>query len=160
GIPTVIIDSGLQWDGYVSFVATDNKRGGSLAAERLGELFSGQGEALMLRYQEGAARTMGREAGFLGNLKAKVPGVELRSSAQYGGATTETAMQAAENLLGKFQQLDGIFTPNESTTFGMLRALQNAGRAGKVKFVGFDASKKLVEALTAGQIHGLVLQNP
>jgi ribose transport system substrate-binding protein len=42
----------------------------------------------------------------------------------------------------------------------MLRALQDAGRAGKVKFVGFDSSEKLVDALKAGEIHGLVLQNP
>ena len=56
--------------------------------------------------------------------------------------------------------MDGIFCPNESTTFGMLRALEDAGRAGKVKFVGFDASEKLVEALGQGKIDGLVVQNP
>jgi len=49
---------------------------------------------------------------------------------------------------------------NESTTFGMLRALQDAGLAGKVKYVGFDSSAKLVEAMGKGEIHGLVLQNP
>ena len=42
----------------------------------------------------------------------------------------------------------------------MLRALQDGGFAGKVKFVGFDSSIKLVEALKAGQIQGLILQNP
>jgi ribose transport system substrate-binding protein len=56
--------------------------------------------------------------------------------------------------------VDGIFCPNESTAFGMLRALQDGGFAGKVKFVGFDSSAKLVEGLKAGQIHGLVLQSP
>jgi ribose transport system substrate-binding protein len=42
----------------------------------------------------------------------------------------------------------------------MLRALQDAGFAGKITFVGFDASSKLAEALSRGEIHGLVLQNP
>ena len=42
----------------------------------------------------------------------------------------------------------------------MLRALQDAGLAGKVKFVGFDSSERLVDALRAGQISGLVLQDP
>ena len=42
----------------------------------------------------------------------------------------------------------------------MLRALQDAGLAGSVIFIGFDSSEKLVEALENGQIHGLVLQNP
>jgi ribose transport system substrate-binding protein len=73
-------------------------------------------------------------------------------------------MAASENLLVKVEkdvwQVDGIFCPNESTTFGMLRALQQVKRAGKVKFVGFDSSEKLVQALRDGEIHGLVLQNP
>ena len=56
--------------------------------------------------------------------------------------------------------IQGIFCPNESTTFGMLRALQDAGLAGSVIFIGFDSSEKLVEALKNDQIHGLVLQNP
>ena len=42
----------------------------------------------------------------------------------------------------------------------MLRALENAGLAGKIKFVGFDSSEKLVDALKAGKLHGTVLQNP
>src|SRR5581483_7357195 len=65
-----------------------------------------------------------------------------------------------ESLLVKLENLDGVFCPNESTTFGMLRALQDAKRAGKVKFVGFDASEKLVQALGAGEIDGLMIQNP
>ena len=40
GIPTVIIDSGLQSDAMISFVATDNRKGGALAAQRLGEVLA------------------------------------------------------------------------------------------------------------------------
>lgn len=162
GIPVVITDSGLDWEGYVSFVATDNYRGGQLGAARLGELLAGavSPTVLVLRYQEGSASTMKREAGFLDAIKERYPDVEVVSSNQYGGATTESAYQTAENLLISFPDVDGIFCPNESTTFGMLRALQDSGRAGAVRFVGFDASEKLVEALGAGVIHGLVVQNP
>jgi ribose transport system substrate-binding protein len=162
GIPVVIIDSGLKWDGMASFVATDNRRGGSLAAERLGEVLGGKGRAMMLRYQEGSASTSEREAGFLETMKAKFPGVELVSTDQYGGATADSALRAMENLLGRFPRLDGLFTPNESTTFGALRALEGAGRAGAdgVKLVGFDASAPLLDGLQAGKIRGLVVQNP
>ncbi|MCA9604711.1 MAG: substrate-binding domain-containing protein, partial [Myxococcales bacterium] len=79
---------------------------------------------------------------------------------QYGGATTETAYATAENLLVSHPDVDGVFTPNESTTFGMLRALTDANRAGQVKLVGFDANESLVSALRQGHVHGLVLQNP
>lgn len=160
GIPVVIIDSSLQGADFISFVATDNFKGGALAAERLGTVLNGKGKIIVLRYQEGSASTMQREKGFLETLAQKSPGIEIVSSNQYGGATTETSYKKAEDLLNKFPEIDGIFCPNESTTFGMLRALQDAGKAGKVKFVGFDCTEKLIEAMKAGQIQGLVLQNP
>jgi len=164
GIPVVIIDSGLKSDDYVSFVATDNHKGGFMAGEHLAGLLNGRGRVVMLRYQEGSASTMERERGFL-EAVGKAPGIKVVSANQYGGATKDTAYKASENLLNPLKEkdglaVDGIFCPNESTTFGMLRALQNSGLAGKVLFVGFDSSEKLVEALGRGEINALVLQNP
>src|ERR671939_1140547 len=127
GLPTVIIDSGLESQNIVSFVATDNRKGGRLAADRLGELMGGKGKALLLRYQEGSASTEEREAGFLEEMKAKYPNVQVISSDQYAGATRDTAKRTSENLLNRFgDDVQGIFCPNESTTAGMLSALQDA----------------------------------
>ncbi len=103
---------------------------------------------------------MERERGFLDTVRSEFPGLTILVQDQYTGATTETAYQLAENLLGRFPDVEGIFTPNESSTFGTLRAVQETGIAGKVRFVGFDSSPKLVEALRRGDIQGLVLQNP
>jgi ribose transport system substrate-binding protein len=159
-IPVVIIDSDVEWPGRVSFVATDNARAGGLAAERMGAALNGRGNVVMMRYQEGSASTMARESGFLDTLAAKYPGVHVVSSNQYGGATTETAYATAENLLSTYKDVQGIFCPNESTTFGMLLALDAAKRTGTVRLVGFDASAKLVEALGQSKIDGLVVQDP
>ena len=161
GVPTVVFDSQLLTDSIVSFVATDNFRGGVLAADRLGEVLRGKGKALVMRYAEGSASTEQREAGFLQELKAKYPGVQIVSSDQYAGATRETAKRTAENLLNRFgADLQGVFTPNETSTVGMLLALQDFGKAGNVRFVGFDASGILVQALRDHQLDGLVSQNP
>jgi ribose transport system substrate-binding protein len=160
-VPTVIIDSGLQTGSIVSFVATDNRKGGSLAADRLGELLNGKGKVLLLRYAEGSASTTEREQGFLDEIKAKFPNIELVSTDQYAGATRDTAKRASENLLNRFgEDIQGIFTPNESSTAGMLLALQDINKAGKVSFVGFDASQSFIDAMRAGQLHGIVVQNP
>lgn len=165
GIPVVVIDSALNSEAQISFVATDNYLGGRLAGDHLAGLLNQKGKVMMLRYQEGSASTMNREKGFVDALSA-YPNIELVSSNQYGGATTESAHRASENMLAPLKidenrlSVDGIFCPNESTTFGMLRALQNSGFAGKVFFVGFDSSVKLVEALDRDEIHGLVVQNP
>jgi len=164
-IPVVVIDSGVKSTKYTSFVATDNFKGGELAAKRLVEVLGGKGNVVMLRYQPGSASTMEREDGFLNELK-KAKGIKLIQDNQYGGPTTESAQQASENIVASFKKpdgtigIDGIFCPNESSTFGMLRVLQENKLTGKIKFVGFDASAKLVDALKAGEINGLVLQNP
>ena len=161
GVPTVIIDSGLQSKDFVSFVATDNRKGGSVAADRMGQLLNGKGKVLVLRYAEGSASTSEREAGFIDTIKQKFPEIELVSTDQYAGATRDTAKRASENLLNRFgDEVQGIFTPNESSTAGMLLALQDIGKAGKVSFVGFDVSQQFIDALNTGQLHGIVVQNP
>ncbi|HOW84698.1 MAG TPA: substrate-binding domain-containing protein [Candidatus Aminicenantes bacterium] len=159
-IPVVVIDSGLQGGDYVSYVATDNYKGGVLAARRLGELLGGRGRIFLIRYQEGSASTVQREAGFADTVAKEFPGLEILVKDQYAGATTETAYQLAENLISRFPDVQGVFTPNESSTFGTLRALQESGLAGKIVFVGFDSSPKLVQGLRDGAIQGLVIQNP
>jgi ribose transport system substrate-binding protein len=164
-IPVVIFDSGLKGDDYVSFVATDNLEGGRMGGERLAQSLGGKGKVLLLRYAEGHDSTGKREDGFLDAMKAN-SGIEVVSSNQYGGADVEGAYKKAESLLSTYKKpdgslaIDGIFTPNESVSFAMLRVLQDNGWAGKVKFVGFDASPNLVKGLRDGAIDGLVVQDP
>jgi ribose transport system substrate-binding protein len=165
GIPVVIIDSGLKGEGYVSFVATDNRKGGRLAGEQLAKLLGGKGQVVLLRYTEGSDSTNNREQGFLEAMKDN-PGIQVVSSNQYGGADVESAYKKSEALLSNHKQpdgklaLDGIFCPNESTSFAMLRVLQDNGWAGKVRFVGFDSSDNLAKGLRDGQVDALILQDP
>ena len=53
-----------------------------------------------------------------------------------------------------------MFTPNESSTAGALLALEDAGKAGKIRFIGFDSSDVFVKAMRDGKLHGIVVQNP
>jgi len=164
-IPVVIIDSGLKGQDYVSFVATDNDKGGHLGGTHLAGVLNGKGKVVLLRYTEGSDSTTRREQGFLEAMKEH-PGIEVVSSNQYAGTDVEGAYKKSESLLSVYKTaqgglaVDGIFCPNESSTFGMLRVLQDNGWAGKVRFVGFDAADSLVKGLKEGQIDGLVLQDP
>jgi ribose transport system substrate-binding protein len=165
GIPVVIIDSALRGDDFVSFVATDNIRAGEIAGEHMGKLLGGQGRVVLLRYAEGHASTTNREEGFLAAIR-KYDGLEIVSDNQYGGTDVEGAYKKAENLLSRFDDgagnllIDGIFCPNESSVFAMLRVLIDNGWAGHVRFVGFDSSDNLSRALEDGHIDALVLQDP
>lgn len=161
GIPVVIFDSPLQGESgkdFVTLVATDNFKGGEIAGEALAKAMGGKGKALLLRYNEGSASTTQREEGFV--QAAKKAGLEVVDPKRYAGVTRASAQEAAENLLAANGDISGVFCPNESSAFGMLLALRSRGMAGKVKFVGFDSSDAVVDAMKKGELAGLVLQNP
>ena len=160
GIPTVIFNTALAGVDPIALISTDNFKGGVLAAGLIGRLTGGHGRLILMRVTEGVEGTMKREEGFLRTIRSEYSGLTILSDNQYGGASTETAYQTMENLLARFPAVDAVFTPNESTTFGALRALEDHGLAGKVVHVGFDSSAKLVEALGKREILGLVLQDP
>ncbi len=158
-IPVVIIDSDLESDDFQSFIATNNYEGGRMCAERMAGLLEGKGKIIVLRYMEGSASTVAREKGFLETISG-YDDIEILSDNQYAGATMEKAFQASQNLLNRFPEVDAIFCPNESATHGMLRALQTAGKAGEVYFVGFDSNETLIGAMRNNEIHGLLVQDP
>jgi ribose transport system substrate-binding protein len=158
-IPCVIIDSGIDTDKYVSFIATDNYKGGVIAARRMGKILNGKGKIVVVKYAPGSASTMKREDGFIDTIKKEFPEIEIVDT-KYGLDTVETALQAAEDLLTKNTELDGLFACNESTSVGALRALQSQGRAGKMKMIGFDAGGLLIEGVKTGVVDSLVVQNP
>ena len=160
GIPVLVFDSGLETKNIVSYVATDNEKGGRMAGEYMGKLLGGKGRVLLLRYQEGSASTEARERGFIEAIKEQFPDIDLISSDQYAGPTRDTAKRAAENLLNRYTDVQGVFCVNESSASGMLLALQDLGRAGKVKFLGFDAHQEFLDAMARGEMDGFVLQNP
>ena len=160
-VPVVIMDSALNSDEYVSFVATDNYKGGQMAGEELARLMAGKGNVILLRYQVGSASTEAREAGFLETIK-KFPGLKVISSDQHAGATRELAYQTSQNLLNRFgHEVNGVFCPSEPTTIAMTKALRDFGLGGgKVKMLGFDAGSQEVVDLKKGDVQALVVQNP
>jgi ribose transport system substrate-binding protein len=131
GIPVVIIDSGLESTKPVSYVATNNYHGGVLAAQRLGTLLGGEGKVILLRYAVGSESTERREKGFTDTLVKEFPKITLLSESEYAGPTAGDAQQKGQSLVTRYRgQFDGIFCPNETSTEGMIRALEEAGLLG------------------------------
>ena len=160
-IPVVIIDSGLNTEDYVSFVATDNYLGGKMAGEYMAKKMNAEGKIILLRYAVGSASTEKRENGFMDAIGA-LNGIEILSSDQHAGPTRETAYQNSQNLLNRFgQEVQGIFCVNENSTIGMTKALKEIGRGnGEVTMLGFDAGSQSIEDLKKGDVQGLVVQDP
>ena len=179
-IPVVIIDSGLDEEGkdlFIKYVATDNRRGGRMAAEKLLAILAKEGKKEMkvalFRYQAGSESTEEREKGFLEGIEAaKKNGVDVTvvSDEKYAGATVETAQSVAGPWVEQLEQggVHGVFAVNESATHGLLNAMRTAEVVGKVgekkgkviRLVGFDSSETLIQAVKEGDVEGLVVQDP
>jgi ribose transport system substrate-binding protein len=161
GIPVVIFDSGLdEGPEIVSYVATDNFKGGQLAADEMAKAIGGKGNVILLRYIAGSESTEQREEGFLNGI-AKYPEITVVSSDQRGGDNTTASKEKVDQLLQVHGgDLAGIFAVCEPNANGTLEALRNAGVNKKVKLIAFDPSDALIEALGDGSCSGIVLQNP
>lgn len=161
GIPVVVFDSGIgEGAPIVSYIATDNYRGGRLAGKRLAEAMNDAGKVILLRYKEGSESTEQREKGFLDEIKEH-PAIEVLSSDQYAGTTTQSSLERGTQLLNKYRdQVTGLFAVCEPNANGLLEALTQTGLAGKVKFVAFDPSDRLIRGMSEGQVHGILLQDP
>lgn len=162
GIPVVIFDSALQDESkIVSYVATDNYKGGELAARQMAAALGGKGNVILLRYNQGSESTEQRENAFLDLLAKEFPDIKVLSSDQYAGTTQEGSLTKATEVLNKYKdEVNGIFAVCEPNAAGMLRALQETELAGKVKLITFDPSDDLIRAMAAGTCHGIVLQDP
>ena len=158
GIPTVIYDSDVDTARRLSYIATDNKEGGRMAARRMGELLGGKGKVGVIGFMPGSASTMEREEGFTEELKGKFPGIQMVGM-QFGMADRAKAMAVTENMMTAHPDLGGVFADNESSLAGAVQALKSR-RNRNVKLVGFDASDALIADLKEGWIDSLVLQDP
>jgi len=159
GIKIVAVDSALDGKAHTNLITTNNYAAGRLAAERLAGLLNREGYVAVLRTIQGSASTDDRADGFLDYMRKHAPRIKVIAD-EYGGGTRGKAARSAVLLLEKHPRVDGIFAVNESTSDGMLRALRQAGLAGKKKFVGFDTTDFLLEGLGKQEIDGLVVQDP
>jgi ribose transport system substrate-binding protein len=162
GIPVVIFDSGLDKEEHiVSYVATDNRKGGELAARELAQALGNSGDVVVLRYKQGSESTYQREEGFLECLRQDYPNIRILSSEEYAGTTPIESLNRAMDVLQKFKgEIDGIFAVCEPNATGVLGALNELELAGKVKFIAFDPNLPLIKGLEEGKVHGIVLQDP
>ena len=162
GIPTVVIDSALASGDAVSFVATDNEKGGALAADRLGTLLGGKGSVLVLRYQEGSASTEAREKGFLDRMKSQYPARadRLGRPVRRARLATRPSVRPRTCSIASATRSRASSRRTSRPRPACCSRCRTSARPGKIKFVGFDSSEAFVTAMRNKQLDGVVLQNP
>lgn len=162
GIPTCVIDSGLNAAGQISLISTDNYKGGVLGARLAGVLLEGKGKVLLLHAQKGGGSSDAREQGFADTIKSQYPNIQMINTVQYAGGSYESSEKAMGEVLAQFgHDVNAVFASNDIVNHGALKALRNAGLAsGKVKLVGFDSSAETIAAIRNGDMQGTIVQNP
>jgi len=160
GKAVVNVDSGTQpQPPTVPLFATDNVASATKAADMLANaLGSGEKHIAYLPYRPGTETNDQRTQGFKQGL-ARHPNLKVVAEQSTDGDYSR-AVSITERILATTPELDGIFAPNETNTLGAAAAVQQAGKAGKIKIIGWDAAPDEVERLKAGVISALVVQHP
>ena len=159
GPKVVLVDTTLDNPSVaVSQIASNNLEGGKVAAETLGKLIGGEGKVMVVNVKPGISTTDARAEGFEQGVEAQ-PGLQYLGQ-QYDNDDPAEAASIVSATLAKNPDLKGIFAANVFSAEGAATALTQAGKLGKVKIVGFDASPKQVQDLKQGLVQALVAQEP
>ncbi|PYE40469.1 monosaccharide ABC transporter substrate-binding protein (CUT2 family) [Rhizobium sp. PP-F2F-G20b] len=158
-IPVVLIDSQLAAGSeqyYQSFLATDNKKAGELAAQAMIDKVGQTGKIAVMSYVAGTGSEVGRVGGFVDYIKAHSK-LEIVGPF-YSQSQMATALNQTTDVLAANADLKGIFGANEPTAIGMGRAIVQAGKAGKVVAIGFDGNEDLQGFVKDGTLTAIAVQ--
>jgi ribose transport system substrate-binding protein len=159
GIPVFTADIACLAEGVkiVSHVASDNIIGGKLAAQAVVKALNGVGQVAIIDHPE-VESVIQRVKGFEEEL-AKTPGIKMVAKLS-GHGVKDQAFRTAEDILQAHPDVTAIFGINDDSALGALAAVEKAGKAGKVKIIGFDAVPEARKAIKAGKIYADVIQRP
>jgi ribose transport system substrate-binding protein len=159
GVPVFTADIASMATGakVICHVATDNYEGGKVAGRAMVELLNGKGKVAILDHPEVESVLM-RTKGF-GEEVAKAPSIQIVAKLPGGGAR-DKSFASAQDILQAHPELDAIFAINDPSALGAISAIEKAGKAGKIKVIGFDGQPEAKQAVKDGKMYATVLQHP
>jgi len=156
GIPVITIDTDVADPSVrLGTISSDNTQGGRVAADVLAGLV-GSGKVGYQGYTPGIASVDDRHNGFTTQLK-KHPKLTFIGSS-YDNYDLKDVASKVSATIRRNPDLQGLFAPATNEVIGTANAIQAAGKVGKIKLVGFDASPDEVNMLKRGVITALVVQ--
>jgi len=160
GIKIVEVDTHVNDASIaVSHIASDNKKGGEIAADTLAELIGGKGTVMVVNVNPGISTTDARDQGFHQEMASKYHNINVLST-QYDNDDQAKAAQILTSTYAAHPDLAGIFAANTISAEGVATGIRNAGATGKVKTVGFDAEPQSVQDLNNDVVQALIAQQP
>lgn len=164
GIPVVTVDNRVNSKKAAAHLATDNLKGGALAADKLVEAIKAlgkepKGKIALISAYAGIEVLTKRDDGFTKRLTEIAPELKILP-VRYVDNDIQKAISSANDLLLANPDLLGFFADNNHTGDGVAVAIRDSGHAGKIAAAAFDSDPEEVKALEAGVLYALILQDP
>ena len=155
GINTITFNSFCD-DAFPFIGPKSSEQDGFDLGDFLAKKLNGKGKIAILSGSLTASDHVQRITGFKKALAAH-PDMKIVFE-QPDNDILENAVSLTENALSANTDLDGIFGADASNPIGAARAVQNAGKAGKVAIVGMDDLPEAVDFVCSGVIDALKAQ--
>jgi len=148
-------EAGLK---LVTFIGPDNEEGAGEAALYLAEKMGGRGTVAMLEGIRGVDNAEARKRGFEKAMKAS-PGITVVDS-QSAHWELEQGESVFANMLTAHPDLTGLFCANDMMALGALRAIDAAGKKGKLLVASYDNLAAAQEKIKSGDLLCTIEQHP
>ena len=158
-IPVIGFDSGVDSDIPVATAATNNVAAAALAADKLAALIGDQGEIAVIVHDQTSRTGIDRRDGFVNETKQKHPKITI-VDVQYGAGDHLKSTELAKAIIQSHPNLKGFFGANEGSAIGVLNAVVELKKQGKIVVVGYDSGKAQIDAIKSGVMAGAITQNP
>jgi ribose transport system substrate-binding protein len=158
-IPVIGFDSGVDSDIPVTTCTTNNLAAAALAADKMAELIGGKGEVAVIVHDQTSRTGIDRRDGFLAQMKKKYPNIKV-VDVQYGGGDQLKSTDLAKAIIQAHPNLKGFFGANEGSIIGVINAVTELNKIGKIVVIGYDSGKIQKKAIMDGLEAGAITQSP
>jgi ribose transport system substrate-binding protein len=153
-IPILTVDRKANKGTVVCHIASDNVKGGKLAADFILEQIGGKGNIVELQGIPGSSATRDRGQGFHEGVDGKA-GVKVVAS-QAADFDRQKGLTVMENIMQATPDFSAVFAHNDEMALGAVKALKGK----KVIIVGFDGNDDAKKAVESGEMAATVAQQP
>jgi ribose transport system substrate-binding protein len=158
-IPVIGFDSGVDSNIPVTTAATNNVAAAALAADKMAALIGNAGQIALVVHDQTSRTGIDRRDGFVNEIKQKHPKVTI-VDIQYGGGDHLKSTEIAKAIMQAHPNLKGFFGANEGSAIGVLNAVTELKKQGKLVVIGYDSGKAQIDAIRSGVMAGAITQNP
>lgn len=159
GVPVIAFDSGVDSDIPLTTAATDNIAAAGYAADMMAKAIGGSGEVAVVVHDQTSRTGIDRRDGFVNRIKAAYPNIKV-VDVQYGGGDQLKSTDLAKAIIQARPNIKGFFGANEGSIIGVLNAIKETGKTGKIIAIGYDAGKQQKDAVRSGAEYGAISQDP